>query len=103
MRRLKGGKKSYDLMVAGYFNDMVKVLYQVYRVLKSGAPLVLVLGDSAPYGIHIPTDRYLGELALGLGFRRYTIQTLRQRGGKWRDNPQRHKVPLREVILTVWK
>ncbi len=102
-RRYKSGKKSYDLMVAGYFNDMVKVLKQVYRVLKKGAQFVMVLGDSAPYGVYIPTDKYLGEIGLGLGFRRYTIQTLRLRGNKWRDNPQRHKVPLREVILTLWR
>jgi DNA modification methylase len=103
IRHSKGGKKSYDLMVAGYFNDMVRVLKQVYRVLKPGAPFVLVLGDSAPYGVHIPTDTYLGEIALGLGFRRYTIQTLRRRGEKWRNNPQRHKIALREVILTLWR
>lgn len=103
IRRHKGGKKSYDLMVAGYFNDMVQVLKEVYRVLKRGAQFVMVLGDSAPYGVHIPTDIYLGEIGLGLGFRRYTIQTLRSRGDKWRDNPQRHKVPLHEVILTFWR
>lgn len=103
IRKGKGGKKSYDLMVAGYFNDMMQVLKQVYRVLKPGAPFVLVLGDSAPYGVHIPTDVYLGEIALGLGFRRYTIQMLRQRGEKWRNNPQRHKVALKEVILTLWR
>jgi DNA modification methylase len=103
IRHSKGGKKSYDLMVAGYFNDIIQVLKQVYRVLKPGAPFVLVLGDSAPYGVHIPTDVYLGEIALGLGFRRYTIQTLRKRGEKWRNNPQRHKVALKEVLLTLWR
>jgi DNA modification methylase len=103
IRQSKGGKKSYDLMVAGYFNDMAHVLRQVYRVMKRGAPFVLVLGDSAPYGVHIPTDVYLGEIALGLGYRRYTVQALRQRGDKWRNNPQRHRVALKEVLLTLWK
>ncbi|MCX7854889.1 MAG: site-specific DNA-methyltransferase [Anaerolineae bacterium] len=101
IRHQKGGKKSYDLMVTGYFNDMFEVLQQVYRVLRPGAPFILVLGDSAPYGIYIPTDRYLGELALGIGFQDYTIQPLRRRGEKWRANPQRHNVPLQEVILTL--
>ncbi|MDW8067311.1 MAG: hypothetical protein RML46_00170 [Anaerolineae bacterium] len=88
-------------MVTGYFNDMFEVLQQVYQVLRPGAPFILVLGDRAPYGIHIPTDRYLGELALGIGFQDYTIRPLRRRGEKWRANPQRHNVPLQEVILTL--
>jgi DNA modification methylase len=103
IRHIKGGKKSYDLMVAGYFNDMLQMLRQVRRVLKPGALFVLVLGDSAPYGVHIPTDVYLGEIALGLGFREYTIQTLRKRGEKWRSNPQRHHVTLQEVLLILRK
>jgi DNA modification methylase len=103
IRSKKGGKKSYDLMVASYFNDMLQAMKQVYRVLKTKAPFVLVLGDSAPYGVHIPTDIYLGEMALGLGFQQYAIQTLRGRGEKWRSNPQRHKMTLKEVLLTLWK
>jgi DNA modification methylase len=103
IRNSKNGKKSYDLMVAGYFNDMLQVLKQVYRVLKPEAPFILVLGDSAPYGVHIPTDVYLSKMAVSLGFRRYNIQTLRERGTKWRNNPQRHQKPLREVLLILWR
>lgn len=103
MRSYKGGKKSYDLMVAGYFNDMFRVLKQVYRVLKTGSEFVLVLGDSAPYGVYIPTDEYLGELGLAAGFGDYHIRELRERGGKWGHNPQRHKVMLRESLLTLAK
>jgi DNA modification methylase len=103
VRLEKGGKKSYDLMVAGYFNDVTQVVRQVYRVLKPRAPFVLILGDSAPYGVHVPTEEYLGKLALGVGFRRYEIQQLRTRGEKWNHNPQRHKVGLRESILILEK
>jgi len=103
-RRLhKGGKKSYDLMVAGYFNDMLLMLQQVYRVLKPHATFVMVLGDSAPYGVYIPTEEYLGRLALAIGFRDYSVQNLRERGGKWGHNPQRHKVMLKEGLLLVQK
>jgi len=45
IQKSKGGKKNYDLMVAGYFNDMVQVLQQVYRVLKPETPFVLVLWE----------------------------------------------------------
>jgi len=90
-------------MVAGYFNDILRVLKQVYRVLKPGASFVLILGDSAPYGVHIPTDVYIGEIASSLGFQKYNIQTLRRRGEKWRNNPQRHHIALQEVLLTIRK
>jgi tRNA G10 N-methylase Trm11 len=103
-RRLsKGGKKSYDLMVAGYFNDMLLVIQQVYRVLKPGAAFALVLGDSAPYSVYIPTEEYLGRLGRAVGFSQYTTQALRERGGKWANNPQRHKVALKEGILLLQK
>ena len=64
-RRLhKGGKKSYDLLVTGYFNDMYCELKEAYRVLKPGRSMVFVLGDSAPYGVHIPTDEFIGKIAI---------------------------------------
>jgi len=63
----------------------------------------LVLGDSAPYGVHIPTEEYLGRLGLAYGFREYHVQNLRQRGEKWKNNPQRHKVMLKEGIRLLQK
>ncbi len=102
-RLQKGGKKSYDIMVAGYFNDMLQVFRETYRVLKPGSHFVLILGDSAPYGVYIPTDTYLGEIGKAVGFTDYTIEDLRSRGGKWKDNPQRHSVALKECILMLQK
>lgn len=103
LRLVKGGKKSYDIMVAGYFNDMLPMMREAYRVLKPGAAFVLIMGDSAPYGVHIPTDVYLGEIGRAIGFKRYEIEDLRVRGGKWKNNPQRHNVVLKESILTLFK
>ncbi|MCX7840405.1 MAG: hypothetical protein N2559_13280, partial [Anaerolineae bacterium] len=57
----------------------------------------------APYGVHIPTEEYLGKLGVGIGFQRYEIQQLRTRGEKWNHNPQRHKVALRESVLILEK
>jgi DNA modification methylase len=99
----KGGKKSYDIMVGQYFNDMLSTLIDVFRVLRDQGSFVLILGDSAPYGIHIPTEHYLGELGLGVGFKEYRVKELRERGKKWRGNTQRHHVALKESILTLRK
>ncbi len=103
IRLTKGGKKSYDHLVSGYFNDMYLIVSDVFRVLKSGRKAIFVLGDSAPYGIHIPTDELIGKIGVGIGFANYHIDVLRTRGGKWKDNPQRHDVALRESIVTLTK
>lgn len=103
IRKTKGGKKSYDLMVAGYFNDMYLIVKDVFRVLKPNTYALFVLGDSAPYGIHIPTDKFIGDIGLGVGFRSYEIEVLRTRGDKWKANPQRHTVPLREGVVILKK
>ena len=103
MRSIKSGKKTYDYVVAGYFEDMLQVLDGAYDVLKPGGHFALVLGDSAPYGVHVPTEEIVGRLALAVGFSSYDIEHLRTRGGKWGHNPQRHKVPLKESVLTVAK
>lgn len=102
-RKTKGGKKSYDLMVAGYFNDIHQIVKDVYRVLKSQTKAIFVLGDSAPYGVHVPTDTLIGDIACCVGFANYDIEVLRTRGGKWKSNPQRHNVSLRESIVILSK
>ena len=102
-RGVRAGKKSYDLMVAGYFEDMLKVVQQAHVILKAGGSFVLVLGDSAPYGNHVRTDEIIGELGVAVGFSSYSVEVIRSRGGKWAANPQRHKVPLRESIVTIVK
>lgn len=65
------------------------------------ADYVLVLGDSTPYSVYIPTHEYLARLGLAIGFSSWKVEELRTRGDKWQENPQRHKVKLKEVILTM--
>lgn len=103
LRKVKEGKKSYDLMVSGYFNDIYQVLKDVYRVLKPQTKALFILGDSAPYGVHIPTDELIAKMGLCIGFNDYTIEVLRLRGRKWKKNPQRHTVELRESIVILSK
>lgn len=97
------GKKDYDLVMAGYFNDMYQMLCEVYRVLKPNSHFVLVMGDSAPYGVHIPALDYLGKMACdpGVGFKSYRIIQMRERNNKWRN--RKHDVPLMEGLLVLDK
>jgi hypothetical protein len=103
MRRVKLGKKTYDSVAAGYFEDILKVIQGSFAVLKPRGQFILVLGDSAPYGVHIPTDEFIGRLGVAVGFSGYDLEVIRTRGGKWAHNSQRHSVPLRESIVTLMK
>ncbi len=103
IRRAKAGRKTYDFMVAGYFEDMLRIIRQCHRVLKPGASCVIVIGDSAPYGIHIETEQVIGLMAVELGFSDFSVEVLRERGSKWANNSQRHSVQLKESILTITK
>jgi hypothetical protein len=94
-----GGKKHYHTMVAAYFLDMAKVWLSLRHVCKEKAQICCVIGDSAPYGIHVPVNRWLGELAINAGFDFYTFDKLRDRNVKWKN--RKHDFPLHEGILWI--
>ncbi|MBI2927296.1 MAG: DNA modification methylase [Verrucomicrobia bacterium] len=94
-----GGKKAYHLMVAGYFSDLARVWKALRRVTADDARVCFVVGDSAPYGIYVPVDRWLGELALASGFKSLRFEKTRDRNTKWKN--RKHRVPLHEGRLWV--
>ena len=94
-----GGKKQYHTMIAAYFSDMAKVWAVLRRVAKEDSLTCFVIGDSAPYGIHVPVDRWLGELAIAAGFKSYVFEKTRDRNIKWKN--RKHDVPLHEGRLWI--
>jgi len=99
VRKTKGGNKAYHLMIAAYFADMAKTFQALRRVTKEGATLCLVIGDSAPYGVHAPVERWFGELALAYGFKSWTFEKIRDRNVKWKN--RKHDVLLHEGRLWI--
>ena len=97
----KTAAKSFDLLTLLYFKDMFHVLKELKRVLKEQSLCFMVVGDSAPYGVHVLTDSILGEMALEMGFSSFTLSPLRKRGLKWRTLRYRHKRSLRESLLIL--
>lgn len=98
-RHLHGGKKNYHLMIAAYFADLSKVWHALRRVCKEDSNICFVIGDSAPYGIYVPVDKWLGELAVSAGFKSYKFEKIRDRNVKWKN--RKHRVPLHEGHLYV--
>lgn len=99
VRKTKGGNKAYHLMIAAYFVDMAKTFQALRRVTKPGAALCLVIGDSAPYGVHAPVERWFGELALANGFHSWSFEKIRDRNVKWKN--RKHTVLLHEGRLWI--
>ena len=95
------GKKSFHILMMHYFEDMYYVMKEMRRVLRDGAEAYLILGDSAPYGIYVPTTQILGEIAMSAGFTEYSIHKIRTRGDKWKTLKNRHNISLSENILIL--
>lgn len=100
IERLKhGGKKNYHFMIAAYFNDLADVFHSLRQKTSDNCLMCFVIGDSAPYGIYVPVDKWLGELAVSAGFNSYSFEKLRDRNVKWKN--RKHKVPLHEGRLWI--
>ena len=99
IRHSKGGKKTYHTMVAAYFLDLAKILKNIRSNMHNDSRICLVIGDSAPYGIHVPVEKWLGKLALSTGFSNYHFEKIRDRNIKWKNRT--HNVLLHEGRLWI--
>lgn len=97
VKETKGGRKPYDHMVAAYFEGMARHWEGLAAVLAPGARLCYVVGDSAPYGVPVPTADWLARLAEPHGFRPAGFDKVRDRNVKWLN--RKHRVPLVEGNL----
>ena len=96
-----GGRKNYHYMILAYFYDLSRVFKMLNQKTTDNCKMCLVIGDSAPYGIYIPVDEWLGRLAVNAGFRGYSFEKIRDRNVKWKN--RKHRVPLKEGRLWINK
>lgn len=94
-----GGKKNYHTMIATYFLDIANILKNLRVYCKDNAKMCFVIGDSAPYGIYVPVDEWIGKLAISLGFKSYRFEKTRDRNTKWKN--RKHDVLLKEGYLWI--
>ena len=99
VRLSHGGNKAYHTMVAAYFLDMARVWRSLRRVTARGGDVCFVIGDSAPYGVYVPVEQWMGKLALAGGFQAWRFEKIRDRNVKWKN--RKHRVPLQEGRLWV--
>lgn len=99
VRESHGGKKHYHTMVAAYCRDIAQVMVELRKICNPGTRMCWVIGDSAPYGVYCPIDKWIGELALAADFKEYRFEKLRDRNTKWKN--RKHRVPLHEGLLWI--
>ena len=99
IRRARG--KEYDRVIGPYFEGMSSVFTNIRESVQPGGYIVFVVGDSAPYGVHVDTPTLLAQLAQELGLEFLDLTTIRHRGTRWLTNGTRHQHPLAERLLTL--
>lgn len=95
--------KEYDRVVPDYFAAIGDVLCNLAGNLRQGAPVLWLVGDSAPYGVYVDTPGIIATLAEQLGFVAEQDVTLRRRGQRWATNATRHTVELSERLILLRK
>ena len=99
VRKSRAGNKAYHTMLAGYFYDNAQVFQALRKKTEPGARVCYVVGDSAPYGVHVPVEKWLGRLAVAAGFASWSFAKVRDRNTKWKNRKHRH--PLHEGYLWI--
>jgi hypothetical protein len=96
-RRPRG--KEYDRVLPCYLAGMLDTLERVNEHLEPGSWCGWIVGDSAPYGVHVDTPRLIRSVASALGYSLGKSTLLRERGLRWRTNGTRHQVALSERLI----
>ena len=99
VRETHGGKKHYHTMIGAYCRDISQVLRQLRIACKPGSQMCWVIGDSAPYGVYCPIEKWIAKLAMAAGFKQHHFEKLRDRNIKWKN--RKHRVPLKEGLLWI--
>lgn len=94
-----GGKKNYHFLILAYFKDISETFKSLRRVCTSDSDICFVIGDSAPYGIYVPVDEWMGKVAIAHGFSEFSFTKTRERNVKWKN--RKHTVPLKEGHLWI--
>ena len=80
--KIEGISKERAIMVNRYFNDMVLVMQNSYKILKKDRVMILIVGNNKVCGYEVNTHDMLAEIGESVGFRREMVikDRIRSRG-----------------------
>lgn len=92
------------LMIDSYFNDMEKVLRNIYNYSMKNNYCVIVVGNSSYANIAIPTDQILADIGLNIGFSSAEVVVARKLGTSSQQYKRVNNVNvLRESLIILKK
>ncbi|MEV7519758.1 restriction endonuclease [Streptomyces sp. NPDC091371] len=89
--------KRIPLLVRQYFSDMTQVFQAVEHSLKTGGEFIFDIGDSKFYGVHVPTDRLLVQVAEHVGFEVVSDEVIARRYSRDRSELRQVEIIFRKV------
>ncbi len=90
---------SPPIVAYAYFTDMLKVIEECHRVMRSGAVCAMVVGNSVMQRVNIECDTILAEMAGDFGMESEVwVGSVRQA-----DVPVKGKMPVRESAIIIKK
>lgn len=90
-------------MVHNYFREMALVIAECSRILKPGAPFVMVNDNVRYQGAHVPVDLILSDIAKSVGFDVETIWALPKGKGNSSQQMGKHgRIEIRKCVY-VWR
>ncbi len=75
----KGWGWDYGLMTRQYFGGLLRAIESTKEMLAPGASMMMILGDSAHSGIHVPVTTIAAELGQIAGFSQADVRVMRTR------------------------
>ena len=90
-------------MVRGYFYEMACVIYESARVLKRGAPLIMVNDNVRYAGASVSVDIILSEIAEQVGFKTEQILVLPNGKGNSSQQMGAHGRDVLRKCVYVWR
>jgi hypothetical protein len=91
----RGWGWDYGRMTRQYFGGMLRALEAIRPLLAPGAPLVMVVGESAHSGILVPVPDLVSELGRVAGYRSDAVRLLRTR------RSSSHRIGLKECAVVL--
>jgi hypothetical protein len=86
-------------MIAGYFEDMKITIETLAEVVRPGARLAFVVGNSRWGGVVVPVDHLLALTAERAGFSVERILVTREKGNSPQQMRRYGRIPVRESIV----